>query len=77
MAGAGIRIDFEARGLERLRERLNRLAELPNQRGLWEAVGAEVESQTRRRLLNEKRSAGGRALAAVDGKLCRYPARRT
>lgn len=53
-----VSIQVDLGGIERLRERLERLAGL-DMSGLLEAIGAEVESQTRRRIEEEKRGPDG------------------
>ena len=61
MAGTGLEIRIESEGLERLNRRLAEMtAGLKDFGPLLEGLGAEVESQTRRRISEEK--------AAPDGK---------
>jgi phage virion morphogenesis protein len=50
---AGVQIHVNISGLEQLQRRIDRLLK-PDRRRLLDAVGAEVESQTRRRLSTEK-----------------------
>ena len=60
MAGAGLEISINSTGLERLNRRISRLAaDLRDFRPLLENLGAEVESQTRRRISEEKASPEG------------------
>lgn len=56
MTGAAVTI--EARGLERLRERLNRFAGL-HLGELRTQIGGEIENQTKRRIAEEKQSPDG------------------
>lgn len=51
-------LHIDLRGLDRLRARLARLSDLDTA-GLMEAIGAEVESQTRRRIEEEKTAPDG------------------
>ena len=60
MAGTGLEISIESEGLDRLNLRLAQLtAGLTDFRPLLEALGAEVESQTRRRISEEKAAPDG------------------
>jgi phage virion morphogenesis protein len=54
----GLRLDVDARELQRLSARLNELANL-DYGSLLEGLGAEVESQTRRRIGQERTSPDG------------------
>ena len=56
MAGVGIQIDM--RGLEGLQSRLDEIGGF-DRRDLLEVIGATVESQTRRRIAEEKTSPDG------------------
>lgn len=59
MAGTGLRIDSEIQGIDALQRRLAALAN-PGARGeLLESIGAVVESQTRRRIEEEKTAPDG------------------
>jgi len=55
---SGTSIIIEAQGMQRLQQRLNSLAN-PNRHALLELMGAEVESQTRRRIESEKSAPDG------------------
>ena len=62
MAGTGLDIRIESEGLDRLNRRLGQIAAgLTDFRPLLESLGAEVESQTRRRISEEKASPEGAA----------------
>lgn len=56
MSGFGIKVDSS--GLDRLREYADRLSNV-QLRDLQEGIGAEVESQTKRRIAEEKESPDG------------------
>jgi len=56
MAGAGIHIDLS--GLHQLQRKLNELGGF-DRRNLLDVIGATVESQTRRRIADEKTSPDG------------------
>jgi phage virion morphogenesis protein len=53
-----VRLEYDLSAINRLNQRIARLADL-DRRGLMQTVGAVVESQTRKRLANEKRSPDG------------------
>ena len=55
---SGTAINIEAHGLERLHERLNRFTGT-NLSMLHDALGSEIEDQTRRRISDEKQSPEG------------------
>ncbi|MDG4811660.1 phage virion morphogenesis protein [Hydrogenovibrio sp. 3SP14C1] len=57
MAGVGFHIEIQ--GLARVNDRLNRLIENDAQKQLLEIVGATSESQTRRRISEDKTSPDG------------------
>ena len=60
MAGTGLEIRIESEAVGRLNRRISELAAgLTDFRPLLEAIGAEVESQTRRRISEEKASPDG------------------
>lgn len=59
MSGTSLNLDAEFDGLERLNRVLNGLQSSGARLELLEAVGAEVESQTHRRLRDEKESPDG------------------
>ena len=62
MAGTGLDIRIESEGLDRLNQRLSRItAGLSDFRQLLADVGGVVESQTRRRISEEKASPEGAA----------------
>ncbi len=58
-----VRLEYDLSAINRLNQRIARLADL-DRRGLMQTIGAVVESQTRRRLANEKRSPDGTPWAA-------------
>ena len=70
MSGAGLTYDF--RGLEALQQRINKLAK-GDRKKLLDVIGATVESQTRRRIQEEKESPEGDAWPAWSDN---YAARR-
>ena len=55
---AGTRIEVDLRGLVRVQGRIDKLARL-DRAALLDGIGAEVESQTRRRLEEEKTAPDG------------------
>ncbi|MCB1520670.1 MAG: phage virion morphogenesis protein [Hyphomicrobiaceae bacterium] len=57
---SGVNVGIEIHGLDRLADRLARLSSL-NHALMLEALGATVESQTRRRITSEKTSPDGAA----------------
>ena len=59
MAGTALDISLESDSLQRLQERLGRLAALFDSNTLLTALGAEIESQTRRRIADEKSTPAG------------------
>ena len=59
MAGTALDISLESDSLQRLQERLSRLAALFDGNTLLTALGAEIESQTRRRIADEKTTPAG------------------
>lgn len=58
MSGAVLKYDF--RGLDTVQRRINRLTK-SNRRELLDVVGAIIESQTRKRIQDDKESAEGEA----------------
>jgi phage virion morphogenesis protein len=58
MSGTALVFDFS--GLSRLEERISRLSRL-DKSGLLDALGAEIESQTKLRIESEKESPAGEA----------------
>jgi phage virion morphogenesis protein len=62
MSGASLTLDVQ--GLPQLKARINKLASRSNFEELMEGIGAEIESQTHRRLQEEKQSPEGEPWAA-------------
>lgn len=58
---SGASISFDVQGLPQLKARINKLASRSNFNELLESIGAEIESQTHRRLQEEKQSPEGDA----------------
>ena len=56
---SGASISFDVQGLPQLKARINKLASRSNFNELLEGIGAEIESQTHRRLQEEKQSPEG------------------
>ena len=60
MAGTGLEIRIDSRGIERINQRISELAAgLTDFQPLLEGIGVEVESQTRRRISEEKEGPDG------------------
>ena len=72
MATAGVGVQIDAQGLEALQRRMNRLAAIDFSEPM-DIVGAEVESQTRRRIAKEKTGPDGKKWPAWSR---RYAAKR-
>jgi len=62
---AGVHIQAKLDGLEQLQRRIDRLTR-PDRRRLLDAVGAELETQTRRRLSTEKKGPDGKPWAPLS-----------
>ena len=59
MSGTALVIDAQVKGAEQLTQRLELFANAHSRHELLELMGAEVESQTHRRLRDEKTNPGG------------------
>ncbi|NVK42113.1 MAG: phage virion morphogenesis protein [Oceanospirillaceae bacterium] len=61
---SGASLTFDVQGLPQLKARIDKLASRSNFNELLEGVGAEIESQTHRRLQEEKKSPDGESWQA-------------
>lgn len=72
---AGVHIQAKLDGLEQLQRRIERLTQ-PDRRRLLNAVGAEIESQTRRRIQTEKKGPDGKPWAPLSERYATWKLRK-